>query len=765
MTQWTLNPIYSTWILIAAAVLMTVVLSIGPSYGKLASGRLFILRMIRALIFLLLLVCFLRPGWVTKEMKPQTAVLNLMIDLSRSMELAHNAEGISRFSAVKQVLQKHQSKIQELKDQNIELKVFGFDREITPLELGEGNVDLPDRPEGGQTDMGNSLDQSFKGSRSKRLIGTILMGDGVQNITDPEVDLQQAIRMFRDLQAPLYTVAFGQQGDAGQFADLAITNMPEQFSVNIKNELLVNATLQTRGFVNREIPVRLVLRNAAGESTIIQTLRKTITQQEQQIELEFSYIPQTAGQFTLSVEAEMQAQELVTKNNSLPAFLSVDEKGLRVLYVRGKEGIEQLYLKKSIGAAQGIDIDVVYIDPASRSRWPLDRNELFSSTLYDVFIFHDLDASAVYKMGDQRSSLSTLVKQIEKGKGFLMIGGNHSFGAGGYFDTPLGNILPIDMEQFERQSFSSQTRRSDLHVPGPIVLRPARRHYLTNLFPSENEKKWALLPPLSSVNRFRGLKDQARVLLESTDKHPVMIQGNYGGRILLFAGDSTWKWWTSGNKEIHKRFWRQVILWLAKRDGMGNDNIWINLPQRRIEPETELKFSCEASSTLGERITNAQFVGELTDPDGNTHPISIATLDTESIGKIDADLLIQPGKYSLAVSATTSGTGIEGQRSLGDTRIEFVVLDRDSEKANPVADPGRLLRMAKQTGDWGGRSIPPEEFGALISEIIETRVDQEIEIEKKWQLGDTTQDAMWVVICFGVLFGAEWTLRKKWGLV
>lgn len=760
MTNWTVNPIYPYWILLTAAALLLAALWLGPTFGNLSPRKKWILKLLRALSFAFLLICFLRPGLITTERKPQTAVLNLLIDISRSMELAHDASGSSRYEVLQNILQKNQAQLQELKEENIELKVYGYDREIVPLELQNGRITLPEKPDGGQTDLAFSLFQSFKGIRSKRPVGTILMGDGVENVgSEPEILLPQALKPFSDLQIPLFTVAFGQQGDAGQFADLAITNMREQFAVNIKNELIVNATLKTRGFVNREIPVRLVVYDAAGQAKTVQTLRKTVTQQEQEIELAFSYIPQVAGQFTLSVEAERQPQELVTKNNSLPAFLNVDEKGLRVLYVRGKEGIEQLYLKKAIDAAQGIDVDVEYIHPDTRSRWPVDRNELFANTLYDVYIFHDIDASAFFRKGDDRSSLETLVSQIEKGKGFMMIGGNHSFGAGGYYDTPLGKILPIEMDAFERQSFGSVTRRNDLHVPGPIKLKPARSHFLTSLFAEENEKNWKELPPLSSVNRFKGLKNQARILLESTDSDPVLIQGNYGGRLLLFAGDSTWKWWTSGKKEIHKRFWRQVIFWLAKRDGLGNDNIRINLPQRRFSPESEIRFTCEASSTLGEPIEGATFTGELTNPEGTSNPVSISTLDAEAVGQIDPEFLTLPGKYSLTVF------GKEQQRELGSTRVEFVVIDRDSEKANPVANPGRLLRMSKQTSEWGGRAVPPSEFGDLISEIIENREDQEVEVQTKWQLGDTWQDGLLVVLCFAAFFGVEWTLRKKWGLV
>ena len=758
MTSWTINPIYSWWILILFGVVFFSVLWFGPDFGNLSRRQKWFLASLRGAVFFALLVCMLRPGVVIVERKAQTAVLNLMIDLSRSMQLAHRADGESRYAAAQRTLENVANQLLMLDRENIRLKVFGFDREVAPIPYENGSIQWPSTADGGQTDMGTSLDQSLQGSLSQRLVGAILLGDGVQNIGEAKVDLQQAVRLFDDLQAPIYTVPFGQEGDAGQFADLAITNMPEQFTINVKNELIVNATLKTRGFVNREIPIRLVLYDTSGEGKTVQTLRKTVTKEQEEIELEFQYIPEKSGQFTLSVIAESQPQELVVKNNQLPAFLNVDEKGLRVLYVRGKEGIEQLYLKKSIGAAQGIDIDVVYIDPDSRDRWPLDRNDLFQNTLYDVIIFHDLDATALFKKGDTRSSLDSLVSTIQKGKGFLMIGGNHSFGAGAYYQTPLGEILPVNMDAFEKQPFNSSKRRADLHLPGPVVLQPVRPHYLTRLFPGDPQEGWKKLPPLSSVNRFKGLKDQARVLLESTDGDPVLIQGNYGGRILLFAGDSTWKWWTSGQKEVHKRFWRQIILWLARRDGMGNDNIWVNLPQRRLEPETEIRFTCEASSPLGDRIDDAIFDATLISPDGNENPINVSRLQAESVGKIEGELLNKPGAYSLSVSASRK------TRDLGSTRIEFVVLDRDSEKANPLADPGRLARMANQTAEWGGRSVPPEELGALLEEIIVKREDKEIEIQKKWQLGDTFEDALAVLIGFTLLLGTEWTFRKKWGL-
>ena len=37
------------------------------------------------------------------------------------------------------------------------------------------------------------------------------------------------------------------------------------------------------------------------------------------------------------------------------------------------------------------------------------------------------------------------------GGGFLMLGGEESFGAGGYFRTPVANLLPLSIESEERE--------------------------------------------------------------------------------------------------------------------------------------------------------------------------------------------------------------------------------------------------------------------------------------------------------------------------
>lgn len=59
--------------------------------------------------------------------------------------------------------------------------------------------------------------------------------------------------------------------DAGQFSDIAVENMADQFSVFVKNQLVIKATVRTQGFVNQQIPVRLILEDSAGKQTTVHT--------------------------------------------------------------------------------------------------------------------------------------------------------------------------------------------------------------------------------------------------------------------------------------------------------------------------------------------------------------------------------------------------------------------------------------------------------------------------------------------------------------
>ena len=47
-----------------------------------------------------------------------------------------------------------------------------------------------------------------------------------------------------------------------------------------------------------------------------------------------------------------------------------------------------------------------------------------------------------------------------------MLGGFHTYGPGGYYDTALADVLPVVMDRLERQRLDEPVR-DDVHLAGP----------------------------------------------------------------------------------------------------------------------------------------------------------------------------------------------------------------------------------------------------------------------------------------------------------
>ena len=86
------------------------------------------------------------------------------------------------------------------------------------------------------------------------------------------------------------------------------------------------------------------------------------------------------------------------------------------------------------------------IDVEVRSPGGLPRS-LTELQRFDLFVLSDV--SALQMTHDQMELYRTWVQQF--GGGFLMIGGENSFGVGGYFRTPIETMLPVRTEHDDRQ--------------------------------------------------------------------------------------------------------------------------------------------------------------------------------------------------------------------------------------------------------------------------------------------------------------------------
>jgi uncharacterized membrane protein len=716
------------------------------------------------LTIILLMVAMLRPERVYTELQKQSAALAVLIDQSRSMTLDDTLSGISRWQLLRDSLQKSQAALAGLAE-DVDLRCYAFDEATGPVTLQDGRLMLEEQPAGQQSAYGRAMREVLRREDGKRLIGFILAGDGAQQTLGVDTILpENAARQLAQQNCPLYTVTFGGRQGESQARDVVVESMPDDLVVFAKNRLTVTGTMRASGYVNRDLPVQLILLDGAGDERIAATESYRATRDGEQLRYQLSYVPEQPGEYKLIVRAVAQEGEATTTNNELPTYLTVLAGGLRVLYLQGELRREQRFLRRALAASPDIDVTLLTLHTRDRDRWPTDLSRYFEPGAFDVYILGDLDATA-FRPADAASGrpadLELLAQAVQRGAGLLALGGWHAYRPGGYQKTALARVMPVQMDarvdRFIRQNFGEKIDTT-LHWQGPLQMQPAEpwgtRHYLMRLAAGpDNRAAWRKLPPLTGANKFREIREGAEVLAEDQNGRPLLVAGQPGGRVLAFAGDSTWRWVMQGEGDAHRRFWRQAILWLARKDEVGQGSVWIKLDSRRYLPGQRMTFTSGARSPEGDPLPRANVTATIRHPDGTRRPLRLVRQGDHFRGA--ATDCTQTGTYTVQVAARHEGQDVGGHES------RFMVYTRDRELSGVTADPALLQNLAAQTKDYGGRSITPEELPALLKELG----DKPLQLEEKVKLTVTYWDRSYLLLFLVGILSTEWFLRKKWKLV
>ena len=749
----TVSPVMGWWMVGVVAAILLGLLFVGPNRDKATRGQRATLLVLRLLVILLLLFAMLRPTLVYTKITKQAATLLVLVDQTRSMLVTDMVAHQSRWTAAKAALTGALPAMDELAD-DLEIKVYAFDTEPHTIDYSPGKLELPDEPTGVQTALGASLDQVLKSQAGKRLAGVVLLSDGAQRAYAPhDLAPQAPARRMADLGYRLYAVPFGQGRGPGQTRDIALEELLSPQTVFVKNALTVTATARFDGLENQQVQMQLLAEKSPGQMEVVASRQISARQDGERVTVELEYTPETPGEIKITARIEPQKGELVTTNNEISTFVTVLKGGLSVLYLFDGFANEQKWLRWSLGQSLDIHVDPRGFRADKPETRPPDLAELLEPGKVDVYILGDLDATAF-----KPQELDQLAQTVERGAGLIMLGGLHSFGPGGYGDTALAGVLPIEIGRLERQNLGERIRE-DLHLPGPLRMRPAANSAapsLTRLAPGEqNAAAWSNLPALDGANRFSGVKVTGSVVAESQQGQPLLVAGEYGlGRVLAFAGDSTWHWWMTGHEAEHKRFWRQAVLWLARKDESTEGNVWIKLDRRRYSPGERIEFTAGANDAQGDPLTDAKFEAEVVWPDGKRSPVRLRRELHDSIPNMAGTVVETgpPGDYTLVVTATHPG------ETLGSARARFLVFEQDLELNNPAADVGALESLAAMTS---GKRVDPEKLSGLLAEIKAGTKDLEVETQSKKELWDKWP----FFITFIVLLIVEWYLRKRWGLV
>ena len=593
------------------------------------------------------------------------------------------------------------------------------------------------------------------------------MSDGAQRALAPhDLPPQLAVRRLAAENIPLYTFTFGKSGGSER-ADLAIDDLVTNETVFAETPVEVRGLLTAEGYANERVKVQLLWESDGGME-IVDTTQVDTGAEGGSTPVALRHTPRAAGEYKVTLRVEPREGELVTTNNEVSTFVNVRAGGINVLYlvgtkrVGGAPGQEQQFVRASLAQSPDIVIErrLINYEPPG-----VDLVDAIRDAKPDVIILDDVDAQ-----GLNPASWRALVERVSEGAGLMMTGGYHSFGPGGYRETPVVEVLPINIGPAQRQEFGEPVRE-DVHLPGPVRMRVAAplgtRHPVMRVEGTEGSEVggqrsvggvWEKLPPLDGANRIakNELKPNAQVLAEADDaeRHPLLIAGQSAdGRVLAFAGDSTWRWQMSGFGEAHRRFWRQAVLWLAKKDEQTDGRVWIRLAGRRVTRGTRVDFAMGAEDAQGAAIDAAQFEVAVKAPDGADAIVRPTKNEDEWSATFRETA--KPGDYRITVTAK------DGANVLGTAETRFLVPDQDLELDRPAAEPTLMAQLAEMTKPAGGAALAAEELPDLLKRLAEKPPELKEEVVAKITYWDTWP----FFLIFVGLLGTEWYLRKRWGLV
>ncbi len=752
VSGWSVAPIGGWWWTLVVAGVLAAVLLVGPS--RMSRRQRTVLVTLRGLTALLLLLAMLRPSWVTSHTRRLPGSLVLLLDSSRSMQISDSRGDDTRWNALGSLLDTVAEQLAQLAE-TWDLKLYLFDETIRPVRMEDGRPQLPDQPPGAQTAVGFCLENVLEQESRQRLVAVLLLSDGAQRAFPPrDVQPQTIVRRMAVDNIPLYTLAFGKPA-LGLQSDLRVEDVLVNDVVFADTPVTVQATIAADGYANQNYKVQLLWENPDGALEVVATHQLQVDQQPRQT-IPLTYTPRLPGEYKVTVQIESPAGELVQSNNRHSTFVTVQKGGVQVLYlagasrIGGQAGIEPRFLRAALAAHP--DFHVRY-ELLNYRKPQLDLRNLLEEGKFDVFLLGNVDVNAL-----NQPTWKWLAQRVERSAGLAMLGGFHSFGPGGFRNSPLAPVLPVGMGRAERQNFG-EPPRADMHLPGPLKFLPRplgnQLHPMVQIQDQQQQPvDWSALPELDGANRLERTQVKPNALTIATDAAgwPLLVAGAWGdGRTLALAIDSTWHWQLEGFGDVHRRFWRQLVLWLARKDATEGAAVWVRLDGRRYQRGSRVQFSWGARDAAGQPQPTAPLEVAVELPDGSLLPVPGSRRgDHWSAGFTDTKL---PGDYRVTVRAAAE--------TAGSAQARFTVPDVDLELDQPAAEPTFLASLADLTAAAGGAGLAPEELPELLRQLEARTSEFEERVEHKQTLWDT-----WPMLLTLVgLLGSEWYLRKRWGLV
>jgi uncharacterized membrane protein len=709
--------------------------------GSLGRGVLAGLRIVAALTVGFAL---LRPVLVVSEQIAQRSVVAILVDDSKSMRIA-DVGGQPRSSVVNRLVGAPDSSLLKSLADRFQIRTYRV---------------------GGVGKIGSAATLSYDATRTRLVgaalrvedelagtpvAGVVVLSDGSDNSASVpgEPALADQLSALRARGVPVYTVGVG----SPRFArDIEISRVEAPREVLKDATVLINVVVTQRGFGGERLPVVV-----EDSGRIVGQATAAMPEDGEAVQVRVRVPASETGARLLRIHVPVQSGELVRENNERRTVVQVRNQRERILHLEGEPRFEIKFLRRATDGDP--QLQVVTLLRSAKDKYlrlgvddslelatgfPKTRDELFS---YRGVILGSIEAS--FFSADQLRMLSDFVS--ERGGGLMLLGGRRAFGEGGYGGTVLADAIPVE--------FSA--RRSDSLpaielLPRPTVvgaLHPAVQIAATD---SLSVARWDSMPPVTSVNAWLRAKPGATVLLEgappeqSGPRRPLLAYQRFGrGRVVALAAQDVWLWQMHASVAVtdstHEVFWRQMLRWLVSEVPDRVEGV--------VSQESATGDAIPVRAIVNDsgffRANNARVTGTVTAPNGTTSALALDWAVDRDGEYLSTFVPGEIGVHQVSLMAVVGGDTVRSKPT-------FVRVAEPTDEYFGAEMRAALLRqISSQTG---GAYYSPESAADLARDLAYS--PSGATIVKKNDLWDMP------VVCLVALLalGAEWILRRRWGL-
>lgn len=713
--------------LVLGALTLWTYLKTGRHLTPVRRWSLIVFRLVACALVLLIL---LQPSRIEPLPVQTTEKVTLIaIDASRSMR-QRDAGKHTRFDAAREVLWDAKVMPRSTTAAAVAadgMRVFSFGENASPLTGPLADL-RPDRP---TTNIHTSV-QTILGSLSatEGAHALFLFTDGHDfELVNPA----QTALAARNRRIPIYVVPFGGEGAVRDVSVRITAYQPFHYA---KQTVRIGAAIRPLGCPYETLKVSLLREGRPVQS------RSVVVRDEALVPLHFDVVEEKAGQFEYEIRVEPLAGEADTDNNRAFSYVNIIDKKIRVLVLEGRPYWDTTFLQRSLRRNDKLDLDTVV--SYAKDRWRVvrthERKEPFRvpSTAaewnaYDLVILgqgidlllKDAQAEALQAYVDQQ-------------------GGVVVFARGDAFSgRDLGGVLqPVKWGNLAMNRVPLRIGREGRGVAPFRLLSDA----------AEADGASGAMPDMIGAYQATDRKALAATLaqVDEAADFPAMVHRRQGaGQVLSIGVDGLWRWAFNAKAEqantVFDRFWDQTVLWLMR----GRD----------VMPDSRFTFRADTANVLlGEKI-RFRIIARDANESARSLPITLFD-DNREIARLNAVAPLGSTGQRLEADFVPEKTGrYRAEVTLPDaTRqtVRFATYDENVEETDVAADLAYLRRLTEASG---GRVLKPEEFARTVNEAVATPAEDAPRIRKI-----TAWDRTWIFWMIGLLFGADWYLRRRWGL-